>query len=67
MQSWRARRERVMFAANMRLLTIMYKAIIYRTIFCKTAFLFATCWIGKLYYVCVCLLMLQYVVTLVEG
>jgi hypothetical protein len=65
-QSWRARRKRVVFSANMCLLTIMYQGFMYRTVFGKTAFLFATCWIGKLYYLCVCLIMLQYIVALVK-
>jgi hypothetical protein len=65
LQSSHARRKRVMFSANMCLL-IMYKGFMCRTLFAKTAFLFATCWIGKLYYLCVCLVMLQYVIALVK-
>lgn len=61
LQSWRARHKRVMFSANMCLLTIMYRAL-----FAKTEFLFATCWIGKLCYLCVCLVMLQYIVALIK-
>lgn len=47
LQSWSVRRKRVMFSVNMCLLTNMDKGFMYRTVFAKTAFLFATCWIGK--------------------
>jgi hypothetical protein len=41
------------------LLTITYKGFMYRAVFAKTAFLFATWWTGKLYYlasyiICAC-------------
>ena len=49
----------VIFFSTMCLLTIMYKVFLYRTVFAKTAFLFATCCIGKFYYPCVYFVMLQ--------
>jgi hypothetical protein len=44
------------FSANMCLLTVTYRGFVYRTVFAKTAFLFATCWTGKLYYLESCIM-----------